>query len=94
LYPFLDRRAFESVTTSAELEQRLASDHAWAATYYTVLSIGISYERPGSFAAFEGPSWTTFRRAMRLFPYLIIARPSLHVLQVSNKTTIFHLTPS
>jgi hypothetical protein len=84
MYPFLDRRAFESNSTSPELEQRLESDSAWAATYYTVLSIGISYESTGSFAAFEGPSWTTFRRAMRLFPYLLIARPSLYVLQVSH----------
>jgi hypothetical protein len=89
LYPFLDRRAFEIAATSNDLEHRLASDHAWAATYYAVLSIGISYERTGSFAAFEGPSWATFRRAMRLFPYLIIARPSLYVLQVSQVPQFF-----
>src|ERR1700733_5565479 len=89
LYPFLDRHVFESTSMSAGLEQRLLSDHAWAALYYTVLSLGMSYERAGSFAPFEGPSWTIFRRAMGLFPYLLIARPSLCTLQVSNKPRSF-----
>lgn len=84
MYPFLNRRTFESIATSTELEHRLSSDHAWAATYYAVLSLGMSYEEPGSFAPFGGPSWTAFRRAMKLFPLLLIARPSLGVLQVSR----------
>jgi hypothetical protein len=87
LYPFLDRVAFENSANSTELEQRITVDHAWAATFFSVLSLGMCYHEAGTFAPLQGPSWTVFRRAMRLFPLLTIARPSLGVLQVGANSS-------
>ncbi|EED16125.1 conserved hypothetical protein [Talaromyces stipitatus ATCC 10500] len=81
VWPYLPRDAFEGAANAPNLGSRLESDHAWAATFYAVLSLGVLHEQGGSFAPLQGPAWPIFQRAMKLFPLLLMAKKTVAIAQ-------------
>ncbi|KIW90109.1 uncharacterized protein Z519_09540 [Cladophialophora bantiana CBS 173.52] len=81
VYPFLDQSKFESTAFGAQLEEILQTNHAWAALYYSVLSLGALLHEGGSFEPMGGPAWKIFIFALRLFPTILFAKKSLLVAQ-------------
>ncbi|PCG88958.1 Transcription factor [Penicillium occitanis (nom. inval.)] len=94
IWPYLPRDAFEDAATAPNLGSRLESDYAWAATFYAVLSLGVLHEQGGSFAPLQGPAWLIFQRAMKLFPFLLIARKTVAVAQALTTMALFALNYS
>ncbi|ETS87908.1 hypothetical protein PFICI_01736 [Pestalotiopsis fici W106-1] len=90
-YPFLDRRAFESLAFSSNLPQSLVQDKAWSALYHSVLALGCQAMGGGSFEAGKGEAWRLFSVSLGLFPDLITLPDSLTVLQAMAAMTIYSL---
>ncbi|KIW24106.1 uncharacterized protein PV07_09840 [Cladophialophora immunda] len=94
VYPFLEQSRFESMAFGAQLEEILQTNHAWAALYYSVLSLGSLLHEGASFEPMGGPAWKIFGFALRLFPTLLFAKKSLLVAQAITAMALFALNHS
>lgn len=94
VYPFLDRIQFEAASRSPQLGQRLISDKAWSALFYTVLALGSQYHDGGSYQPAENIAWRFFSTALALFPDLLITRATLVAVQAIAAMAIYALNVS
>ncbi|OAG35510.1 hypothetical protein AYO21_10318 [Fonsecaea monophora] len=78
----------------AQLEEILQTNHAWAALYYSVLSLGSLLHEGASFEPMGGPAWKIFGFALRLFPTILFAKKSLLVAQAITVMALFALNHS
>ncbi|KAI1075017.1 hypothetical protein F5B20DRAFT_595662 [Whalleya microplaca] len=91
IYPFLDRKAFESKASSSNIGDILAQNKAWSALYYTVLALGCQAGGDGSFEPGKGRAWRFFSRSLAIFPELLALPDSLDVLQAMTSMAIYSL---
>ncbi|KAF2267151.1 hypothetical protein CC78DRAFT_434544, partial [Lojkania enalia] len=88
-YPFLDRQQIESIALSPHLQEKLATDKAWSALFYSILALGSQYRDGGSYQPAKNIAWAFFSTALALFPDLLISKTNLVIVQSIAVMAIF-----
>jgi hypothetical protein len=83
MYPFLDRKEFQTKAFDPGLPTLLATSPSFSALYHTVLALGCQYTEGGSFDPGKGKAWKLFEVALGLFSDILLPREVLMNVQVS-----------
>lgn len=92
--PFLDRKAFETIATSADLAVVLTQNKPWSALYHAVLALGCHRNGGGSFEPGTGKGWQLFSVSLALFPELLAMPDSVTILQALAAMAVYGLNIS
>lgn len=82
IYPFVDRIRFQELMNHPNFHDMPQHDPAFAALYYTMISLGVLSRDGGSFEPMEGPAWRIFALLMRSFNRILFSKKSLVLAQV------------
>lgn len=89
VHPFLDRDQFKSIALGPQVEQKLATNKAWSALFYSILALGSQYHDGGSFQPANNIAWKFFATSLALFPDLLITKATLVIVQAITAMAIF-----
>ncbi|KKZ64815.1 hypothetical protein EMCG_09286 [[Emmonsia] crescens] len=89
VYPFLDRKEFETQAFDPNLSQILHRNPVFSALYHSILALGSQFLGGGTFEPGKGRSWGLFQMALSHMSDIILPRGSIENVQALAAMSIY-----